>query len=169
VASKIPSGPRCVAIVGPYLSGKTTLLESILNLCGATGRKGTVTDGNTVGDNSPEARARKMSVEVNVATTEYLGDEWTFLDTPVSVELIQETHVNLSIADAAIVVCEPGAAKVFAVTRLLLDLDAKGIPYIILSTKLITPKLKLRKRSMPCRVSLKGLWCCERFQLEKEN
>ena len=144
MANKIPSGPRCVAIVGPYLSGKTTLLESILHLCGATGRKGNVTDGNTVGDNSPEARARKMSVEVNVATTEYLGDEWTCLDTPGSVELIRETHVNLSIADAAIVVCEPGTEKVFAVTRLLLDLNEKGIPYIIFINKIDNTETKIK-------------------------
>ena len=35
-------GPRAIALVGPYLSGKTTLLESILHICGATTRKGSV-------------------------------------------------------------------------------------------------------------------------------
>ena len=47
-----PTGPRSVAIVGPYLSGKTTLLESILFITGATGRKGSVTAGNSVGDSA---------------------------------------------------------------------------------------------------------------------
>ena len=136
MASKTLSGPRCVAIVGPYLSGKTTLLESILHLCGTTNRKGSVTDGNTVGDSAPEARARNMSVEVNLATTEYLGEEWNFLDNPGSVELIGESYCSLSVADAAIVVCEPGADKVLAVTRLLLDLDEKGIPYTIFINKI---------------------------------
>lgn len=144
MASKQPSGPRCAVIVGPYLSGKTTLLEAILHLCGATNRKGSVTDGNTVGDSAPEARARNMSVEMNMATAEYLGEEWTFLDCPGSVELIQETYGSLAVADTAIVVCEPGADKALAVTRLLLDLDEKGLPYIIFINKIdgTEPKVK---------------------------
>ena len=77
---KSPSAPRCAAIVGPYLSGKTSLLESILFLMGAISRRGRVRDGNIVGDGSQEARARQMSTEINIATAEYLGETWTFLD-----------------------------------------------------------------------------------------
>ena len=51
--------PRTVAVVGPYGSGKTTLLESILSVTGAVQRKGQVAQKNTVGDSSPEARARR--------------------------------------------------------------------------------------------------------------
>lgn len=53
------SGSRNVAIVGPYLSGKTTLLESLLSVTGVTSRKGRVATGNSVGDASPEARDRQ--------------------------------------------------------------------------------------------------------------
>ena len=59
--------PRCAALVGPYLSGKTALLESLLFVTGAISRKGTAKEGNTVSDSSAEARARKMSVEVTAA------------------------------------------------------------------------------------------------------
>ena len=45
MSGRNPSAPRCAAIVGPYLSGKTTLLESLLFACGATQRKGTVKEG----------------------------------------------------------------------------------------------------------------------------
>ena len=72
------SGPRTVALVGPYGSGKTTLLESILMTTGAVQRKGAIPQKNTVGDFSPEARARQMSVEVNCATAKYLDE--TFSD-----------------------------------------------------------------------------------------
>ena len=73
------SGPRCVAFVGPYGTGKTTLLESILWITGATPRKGAVAAGNTVGDSSAEARARQMSVEVNTATARFMDETFTFL------------------------------------------------------------------------------------------
>ena len=52
------NGPRVAALVGPYLSGKTTLLEALLFASGTTNRRGTIKEGNTVGDHSPEARAR---------------------------------------------------------------------------------------------------------------
>ncbi len=77
---KHPSGPRCAVLVGPYLSGKTTLLESILVATGAVNRKGSVKEGNSVGDSSAEARARQMGTEPNIATTTYLDETWTFVD-----------------------------------------------------------------------------------------
>ena len=52
---------RNVALVGPYLSGKTTLLESILSVTAATSRKGTAKDTNRVGDSSPEAKELRIS------------------------------------------------------------------------------------------------------------
>ena len=98
------NGPRAVALVGPYGSGKTTLLESILAVTDAIPRKGAIVQKNTVGDTSPEARARQMSVEVNCATTKYLDENFTFLDCPGSIEFLQETLNVLPGVDAAIVV-----------------------------------------------------------------
>ncbi|HXK54547.1 MAG TPA: GTP-binding protein, partial [Hyphomicrobiales bacterium] len=88
-------GPRCIALVGPYLSGKTTLLEAILARNGVLTRQGKVGDGNTLGDASPEARAHGMSVEINVASTEFLGDRYTFIDCPGSIEFQGETAAVL--------------------------------------------------------------------------
>src|SRR2546423_7051561 len=105
------SGPRCVALVGPYGAGKTTLMESILWITGATQRKGSIPAGNTVGDSSPEARARQTSVETNCATARYLDESFTFLDCPGSIEFLQESLNVLPAIDAADVVCEPEAAK----------------------------------------------------------
>ena len=59
------TGPRCIALVGPFQSGKTTLLEAILARTGAIRRQGTVEAGTTVGDASKEARHHVMSVELS--------------------------------------------------------------------------------------------------------
>jgi elongation factor G len=130
------AGPRNVALVGPYLSGKTTLLESILFATGAINRKGSVSEGNTVGDSSPEARAREMGVELNVAGTTYLGDELTFLDCPGSIEFLQEAYNALLGVDAAVVVCEADATKAATLGPLLKFLEDQGIPRLIFVNKI---------------------------------
>jgi len=130
------AAPRCAALVGPYLSGKTTLLESLLFATGAVTRKGSIKDGNTVGDSAPEARARKMSVEVNAATTEYLGEKWTFLDCPGSIELTQETQNALMVADAAVIVCEPEVSRALTLAPLFKFLDDRKIPHMLFINKM---------------------------------
>jgi elongation factor G len=125
-----------VAVVGPYGSGKTTLLESILMITGAVQRKGSVPQGNTIGDSSAEARARQMSVEVNCATTKYLDESFTFLDCPGSIEFLQDTLNVLPGVDAAVVVCEPDANKVQMLKPFLKRLGDAGIPHFLFVNKI---------------------------------
>ena len=106
---------RNVALVGPNGSGKTTLLENLLYVAGAISRKGKTTDGSTVGDSSPEARARQMGVEVNAVSFDYEGLNFTLLDCPGSVEFVQEARNALLGIDAAVVVVEP--ARVLTTTK----------------------------------------------------
>jgi len=136
MTQKAVSGSRNVAIVGPYSSGKTTLLESLLSVSGAITRKGKISSGNTVGDASPEARNRQMTVEINAASTEYGGIRFTFLDCPGSVELQQETFNLLVGVDAAIVVCEPDPAKVLTLSPLFHFLDEWEIPHLVWLNKM---------------------------------
>ena len=129
-------GPRTVALVGPYGSGKTTLLESILFITETVPRKGSVAQKNTVGDFSPEARARQMSVETNCATASYLGETFTFLDCPGSIEFLQDTLFALQGVDAAVVVVEPEAAKVQMLRPYLKRLADLRIPHFLYVNKI---------------------------------
>ena len=130
------STTRNVAIVGPYLSGKTTLLESLLFVTGAISRKGNVKDGNTVGDSAAESRDRKMTVEVTSASTVYQDIRFNFIDCPGSVEFAQETYNALVGVDAAVVVCEPVSDRVLTLAPLFKFLDDWEIPHLIFINKL---------------------------------
>jgi elongation factor G len=133
---KVKSGSRNVAIVGPYLSGKTTFLESLLFVTGAISRKGSVKDKNTVGDSAAQSRDRQMSVEVSAANSEYNSTSFTFIDCPGSVEFAQETYNALIGVDAAIVVCEPIRERVLTLAPLFKFLDDWEIPHLVFVNKM---------------------------------
>ncbi len=145
MTAKDPSGPRVAAIVGSYLCGKTALLESILNATGAIGRKGSSKEGYTIGDGTSEAQARQMTTEINIASTEYMGDPWAFIDCPGSIELIQDSVNALMVADAAVVVCEPDAARALTVAPLLKLLEDRRIPHLLFINKMDTAISSVRE------------------------
>lgn len=130
------AGARCVALVGPFASGKTSLLEAILARTGAITRQGRISDGNTKGDSSPEARAHGMGVEANIAETEFMGDTYTFIDCPGSVEFMAEADPVLAGADLAVVVTEADEKKVPALQVILHDLETRKIPHVLFLNKL---------------------------------
>lgn len=136
MAGSLATGTRCAAFVGPYLGGKTTLFESLLFATGAIPRKGSVKEGNTVGDSSPEARARQMSTELSVAYTEFLGDEWAFIDCPGSIELAQESYNAMLAADVVVIVCEPQAERAVALAPIFRFLQERKIPHMLFINKM---------------------------------
>ena len=139
------SGPRLIALVGPFQSGKTTLLECILTRAGSLSRQGSVRDGSSVGDSSAEARAHAASVEANIASVDYLGDRYTFIDCPGSVEFAHEARNILPLCDAAIVVCESDDRKLPALRVILRELEDLAVPRILFLNKIDTATARIRE------------------------
>jgi elongation factor G len=139
------TGPRCIAIVGPFQSGKTTLLEAILARTGAVQRSGRVTNGDSVGDSGAEARAHGMSVEPNVATVSFLGETMTFVDCPGSVEFLHDMRTVAPVCDAAVVVCEADERKIPALEIVLRDLEEADIPRFLFINKIDAASRRVRE------------------------
>ncbi len=140
-----PKGPRCIALVGPFQSGKTTLLEAILARTGAVQRQGTVDAGTSLGDASKEARAHKMSVEATFATANFMGEDYVFVDCPGSIEFIHDMRSVLPAVDAAVVVCEADEKKVPQLQLILRELEDQNIPHFLYLNKIDKADKRVRE------------------------
>ncbi|MEJ2026515.1 MAG: elongation factor G [Limibacillus sp.] len=144
------SSARCAALIGSYGSGKTTLLESLLHASGALERRGSVSQGNSLGDASPEARAHSMTTELNIASCRFMDDDWTLIDAPGSVELTEMAHQALAAADVAVVVAEPDLERLPILAPLFKYLDDRKIPHMVFVNK-------MDKTELTARALLEGL------------
>lgn len=122
---------RVVALVGPAGAGKTSLAEALLFAAGATDRQGSVEHGSSVGDTTPEARARRGSTELNLMRFDYLGDRFVIVDSPGSASFAADARLALAASDLAIVVIDPDPARASLAEPALRNLEALGIPHAI--------------------------------------
>ncbi len=118
--------PRSVALAGPYGSGKSTLFEALLDAAGAPLKR------------PADPRNRPMTTEIRIGHCSYLGDPWSVLDCPGSIEFAHQTCSALAMADITVVVCEPSPAKAAMVGPLLKTLKDEGIPHIVFINKIDT-------------------------------
>jgi len=118
--------PRSVALVGPYSSGKSTLFEALMEAAGAPVKR------------PADPRDRPMTTELRLGHCSYLGDQWSILDCPGSIEFAHETAAALTVVDLAVVVCEPTPARAMAVAPLMKTLADQGVPHILFINKIDT-------------------------------
>jgi len=130
------AGTRTIALVGPGGAGKTSLAEALLFASGATGRQGSVADGSSVGDASPEARARGGSTELNLLHFDYLDDRYALIDAPGSVGFAADGALGMAAADLALVVVDPDPARALLAEPTLRRLEELGVPHIIFVNKI---------------------------------
>ncbi|MGE5766730.1 MAG: elongation factor G, partial [Bacteroidota bacterium] len=144
MTSRSGMAARCAALVGPYTSGKTTLLEALLLQAGALHRKGSVTEKSSLGDSSPEARARQMTTEPNFAHCTYLDEPWSFIDCPGSIELAQDVHAALMGVDVAVIVAPPEPERALILAPIFKFLDDYQIPHILFVNRMDKASVRVR-------------------------
>ena len=136
---------RNIALIGHGGSGKTSLAEAMLFLCGNTDRKGSVPDGNTVCDFDPEEIRRGFTVSMSLATAEWKGVKSNILDTPGYLGFAGEVAEALRAADSAIITVD-GKAGVEVGTELAWDrASAAGLPKAFFINKFDDPEARFGK------------------------
>ena len=138
------NGTRVIALVGPAGAGKTSLAEAMLFAAGAIDRQGSTANGSTVGDFSPEARARGGSTEINAMNFDYKGEHYALLDSPGSIGFAADGARGIAIADLAIVVVDPDPARAALAAPSLRMLDELGVPHIIFVNRIDQARGRIR-------------------------
>ena len=112
---------RNVAFVGHGASGKTTLVDALAFVSGSSRRHGSVKDGTTLTDYTPDEIERKHSIGLSVAYAEWMDVKLNLIDTPGYLDFFGEAVTGLHTADSAVVVIsatggvEVGTEKVWEV------------------------------------------------------
>jgi elongation factor G len=135
---------RVVALVGPAGAGKTSLAEAMLFTAGAIPRQGSVEAGTSVGDASPEARARRGSTELNLARFDYLGDAFAIVDAPGAPGFAPDALLAVAAADLAIVVIDPDPARAALAEPALRQLETLRLPHAIFVNKIESARGRIR-------------------------
>ncbi len=93
---------RNVAVVGHGASGKTTLVDALAFVSGSSKRRGSIKDGTTLTDHTPEEIERGYSINVSCAFAEWQGVKVNLIDTPGYLDFHGDAIAGLASADGAL-------------------------------------------------------------------
>ena len=126
---------RTVGIFAHVDAGKTTLAEAILYITGATRKKGSIEDKNTVMDTASIERERGITCFSDAAGFNYKGNEFYLIDTPGHVDFLPDTERCTAALDCAVLVLS-GVDGIESNTEILYSLlSEKGVPTVFFINK----------------------------------
>ncbi|HKK08209.1 MAG TPA: GTP-binding protein, partial [Gemmatimonadota bacterium] len=110
---------RNVVLLGHGGCGKTSLTDAMGYIAGSASRRGSVEEGNTITDFTPEETAHGMSINLAVAHAPWMGAKLNLIDTPGYLDFYGDAVAGLRVADGALIVLsavsgvEAGTEKVW--------------------------------------------------------
>lgn len=131
-----PDQIRNIALAGHASKGKTTLLEAMLHLAGATERAGKVADGNTVTDFDAEEKKRHISIASAVASIEYKSKKLNFIDTPGLFDFEQGAFEGLRAAETAVIVVSARSGLAVGAEKAFKNAGSRRMARVLVTTKM---------------------------------
>lgn len=127
---------RNVVLLGHGGSGKTSLVEAMSYVSGATNRLGNIDGGNTISDFDKEEQKRKFSISTSLVPIEWEKAKINILDTPGYFDFVGEVEEAVSAADAAVIVVSGKAGVQVGTEKAWALCDKYSLPRMIYVTEM---------------------------------
>jgi len=143
MAKRSISDTRNIAVLGHSGAGKTTFVDHLLHVAGATNRAGSVVAGTSLSDYDPEERERKFSIESSIFSFQSQGKNFTLVDTPGYLDFCGAALAAIPPVETALIaVSAPDGIQLN--TRRMWDAAGKtGVARVLLLTRLDADNISL--------------------------
>lgn len=103
---------KCIAVLGANGVGKSTLSDQLCSLEGGIPAPG-------------------LPQEIRITEFKFLGDSWTVLDCPGSLEFMQQSMDALLVADAVVIVVSPDPEQAVLAAPFIRLAERSGVPHML--------------------------------------
>lgn len=131
-----PAAIRNIAFVGHPSSGKTTLVDALAHLTGASPRKGSVAEKSSICDTEPEEQEKQHTLQLSAVWADWERHTWTFFDTPGYPEFQAEVQSAMFGADLVVGVVSCSSGVTYNLRTKLAEAAAMGRGRAIVVTHL---------------------------------
>jgi elongation factor G len=121
---------RNVAVVGHGASGKTSLVDALAFVSGSSKRHGSVRDGTSLTDFSPEEIDHKYSISLAVAHAEWLDTKINLIDCPGFLDFQGDAIAGLAAADGALLVVSAASGVEVGTERMFFEAVERRDPVL---------------------------------------
>ncbi len=136
MASCVTETVRDIVLCGHGSTGKTSLIDRLLEMTHAVDGTHSVDDGTSVCDFEPEEKAHHLSIEATLAHFQHQGLRFNVIDAPGYPDFIGHTISAMRGADTAMIVIDAHAGIAVNTRRVFQEAEKAGIGRMIVLNKI---------------------------------